>query len=119
VQRRRDNFVSGGAAMITTLVQFQLPTVITIEEATRRFETSAPKYQNLAGLIRKYYIRSEDGRIAGGIYLWESRRAAERVYDGEWRERVEKLYGARPTITWFDSPVVVDNLTGGTITKAA
>jgi hypothetical protein len=118
-QRRRDNFVSGGAAMITALVQFQLPTAITLEEATRRFETSAPKYQNLAGLIRKYYIRSEDGRIAGGIYLWESRRAAERVYDGEWRERVEKLYGARPTITWFDSPVVVDNLTGGTITKAA
>ena len=89
--------------MITTLVQFQLPTAITLEEATRRFETSAPKYQNLAGLIRKYYIRSEDGRIAGGIYLWESRRAAERVYDGEWRERVEKLYGASPTITWFDS----------------
>ena len=24
-----------------------------------------------------------------------------------------------PTITWFDSPVIVDNLTGGTITKAA
>ena len=39
---------------------------------------SAPKYQNLAGLIRKYYIRSEDGRRAGGIYLWELRQAAER-----------------------------------------
>ena len=76
--------------MITTLVQFQLPSAITLDEATRRFEASAPKYQNLAGLIRKYYIRSEDGRVAGGIYLWESRRAAERVYDGEWRERVEQ-----------------------------
>ena len=29
--------------MITTLVQFQLPTAITLEEATRRFEASAPK----------------------------------------------------------------------------
>jgi hypothetical protein len=44
--------------MITTLVQFHLPAAITLEEATRRFEVSAPKYQNLAGLIRKYYIRS-------------------------------------------------------------
>ena len=104
--------------MITTLVQFALPSPISLAEATRRFETSAPKYQNLAGLIRKYYIRSEDGRIAGGIYLWESRQAAERVYDGEWRERGEKLYGAKPTMAWFDSPVIVDNLTGG-ITKAA
>jgi Putative mono-oxygenase ydhR len=105
--------------MITAIVQFQLPSPITLAEATRRFESSAPKYQNLPGLIRKYYIRSEDGRIAGGVYLWQSRQAAERVYDGEWRARVEKLYGAKPTITWFDSPVVVDNLAGGAITNAA
>ena len=105
--------------MITTIVQFELPAALTLDEATRRFETSAPKYQNLAGLIRKYYIRSEDGRTAGGVYLWESRQAAARVYTGEWRERVEKLYGAKPQITWFDTPVVVDNLAGGAITKAA
>jgi hypothetical protein len=105
--------------MITTLVQFQLPSPISLAEATRRFESSAPKYQNLQGLIRKYYIRSEDGRIAGGIYLWETRADAEQVHNGEWRERVEKLYGAKPTIAWFDSPVIVDNLAGGSITKAA
>ena len=105
--------------MITAIVQFELASAITLAEATRRFESSAPKYQNLAGLIRKYYIRSEDGRTAGGVYLWESRQAAERVYDGEWRERVAKLYGAKPKITWFDTPVVVDNLAGGAITKAA
>jgi hypothetical protein len=107
------------AIMITTIVQFQLPAPVTLDEATRRFESSAPKYQNLAGLIRKYYIRSEDGRVAGGVYLWESREAAERLYDREWRERVEKLYGAKPVISWFDSPVIVDNLAGGAITKAA
>ena len=105
--------------MITTLVQFELPSPISLGEATRRFESSAPKYQNLQGLIRKYYVRSEDGRSAGGIYLWETRADAERVYNGEWRERVEKLYGAKPSITWFDSPVIVDNLAGGSITKAA
>ena len=105
--------------MITTLVQFSLPAPISLAEATKRFESSAPKYQNLAGLIRKYYIRSEDGCVAGGVYLWESRQAAERVYDAEWRERVEKLYGGKPSISWFDSPVVVDNAIGGTITKAA
>src|SRR5215211_2755392 len=101
--------------MITTLVQFQMSTPITIEDATRRFESSAPKYQNLPGLIRKYYIRSEDGRAAGGIYLWGSRQAAEKDYSGEWRARVEKLYGGKPVITWFDSPVIVDNFMGGKI----
>ncbi len=105
--------------MITTVVTFQLPSPITLEEATKRFESTAPKYQNLAGLIRKYYIRSEDGGVAGGIYLWESRVAAERAYNAEWRAMVEKRYGVTPAITWFDSPVIVDNLAGGAITKAA
>jgi hypothetical protein len=105
--------------MITAVVQFHLPAPISLSEATQRFESSAPKYQHLPGLIRKYYIRSEDGRAAGGIYLWESRAAAEKVYSGEWRERVEKLYGAKPEIAWYDCPVIVDNLAGGAITKAA
>ena len=43
----------------------------------------------------------------------------ERLYDEKWREFVEKLYGSKPKITWFDTPVVVDNLAGGAITKAA
>ena len=103
--------------MITALVQFALASPISLAEATQRFESSAPKYQNLPGLVRKYYIRSEDGRSAGGIYLWESRAAAEAVYNGEWRERVAKLYGGKPTIVWFDTPVVVDN--SGAVTRAA
>ena len=105
--------------MITALVQFALPSPISLAEATKRFESSAPKYQNLAGLVRKYYLRSEDGRSAGGIYLWESRAAAEAVYTGEWRERVAKLYGSAPQVSYFDTPVIVDNSAGGAITKAA
>jgi hypothetical protein len=103
--------------MITAVVQFALSLPISLAEATKRFESSAPKYQNLPGLVRKYYIRSEDGRSAGGIYLWETRAAAEAVYNGEWRARVEKLYGGKPTIVWFDTPVIVDN--SGAIAQAA
>jgi Putative mono-oxygenase ydhR len=105
--------------MITALVQFDLPSPITLAEATRRFEASAPKYQNLPGLVRKYYVVAEDGRRAGGVYLWESRQAAEAVYSGEWRERVAALYGSVPAITWFETPVIVDNAMGGTIATAA
>jgi len=105
--------------MITTLVQFQLASPVTLAEATRRFESTAPKYQNVPGLIRKYYVRSEDGRVAGGIYLWETRAAAERMYSDGWRAMVTKVYGVEPTVTWFDTPVIVDNLAGGAITKAA
>jgi hypothetical protein len=105
--------------MITAIVQFSLPKPITLEEAARTFESTAPKYQRLRGLVRKYYLCSEDGCRAGGVYLWETRAAAEAVYNSEWKARVKQLYGSEPEISWFDTPVIVDNQAGGTITKAA
>ncbi len=105
--------------MITTVVQFHLPAPIPLKEATRRFKTSAPKYHKLPGLIRKYYIHSEDGCTAGGVYLWEARAAAEQVYGGEWMARVTQLYGVAPVISWFESPVIVDNAIDETPPHAA
>jgi heme-degrading monooxygenase HmoA len=105
--------------MITAVVQFDLPKPASLEEAARMFESTAPKYKNLPGLIRKYYLRSEDGTRAGGVYLWESKAAAEKVYNGEWKARIKQVYGAEPEINWFDTPVIVDNAAGGEITKAA
>jgi heme-degrading monooxygenase HmoA len=105
--------------MITAVVQFDLPKPMSLAEAAQTFESTAPKYKNLPGLIRKYYLRSEDGCRAGGVYLWETKAAAEAVYNGEWKARVEQVYGSKPEILWFDTPVIVDNLAGGTITKAA
>jgi len=104
--------------MITAVVQFGLPKPVTLEEATKMFESTALKYKNLPGLIRKYYLRSEDGRKAGGVYLWENKAAAEKVYSGEWKARVQQVYGSTPEIQWFDTPVIVDN-SAGAASKAA
>ena len=104
--------------MITAIVQFALSHPVTLEEATKMFESTAPKYRDLPGLVRKYYLRTEDGRKAGGVYLWETKAAAEKIYSGEWKARVKLLYGSEPEIAYFDTPVVVDNLSGA-ITKAA
>jgi len=98
--------------MITALVQFKLKNAITPEKAKELFAASAPKFRNVPGLVRKYYLLAEDGRTAGGVYLWETRAASEAVYTPEWRKSIEERYGTQPTITWFDSPVIVDNLTG-------
>jgi hypothetical protein len=98
--------------MITALVQFALTRPLTLEEARTIFSGTAPKYRDVKGLIRKYYILSEDGRTAGGVYLWESRNHAETMYDETWRSFVLEKYGSTPTVTYFESPVVVDNPSG-------
>ena len=98
--------------MITAIVQFPLPEPLTLEEATEVFRSTAPIYRGVPGLVRKMYLLSEDGRTAGGVYLWETREAAERAYGGEWRRRVVERYGAEPRVAYFASPVSVDNVSG-------
>jgi hypothetical protein len=72
--------------------------------------STAPKYLDVPGLIRKYYLLSQDGSTVGGIYLWDSREEAEAMYTEEWRSFVREKYGTDPSVIYMDTPVVVDNL---------
>lgn len=97
--------------MITTVVRFALPAGTTREAAKGLYENSASTYQKVPGLIRKYYLYTEDGPVGGGIYLWESRQAAERLYTSEWRKGIAQRLGAEPEVLYFETPVLIDNLT--------
>lgn len=104
--------------MIVTVVTFNLAEPTTLEEITKIFTGTAPKYQGVPGLLRKNYWMSEDGRRAGGIYVWASRDDADRLYTAEWKKFVEDKYGTPPVIEYLHSPVMVDNR-DGTISFAA
>lgn len=98
--------------MVTAIVRFTLPASTTRAQAAELFKGSAPRYRTLPGLIRKYYLFSEQGPTGGGVYLWKSREAAEQVYSAEWRQMIRERYGVEPEVTYYDSPVLVDNVTG-------
>jgi len=98
--------------MIVTIVTFHLKQPATLAEITKTFQGTAPKYRGVPGLIRKNYFMSEDGRRAGGIYVWESRADAERMYTPEWKAFVESKYGTPPSVEHLHSPVMVDNREG-------
>jgi hypothetical protein len=98
--------------MITALVQFKLPQPFTREKARDIFSGTAPRYRKIHGLIRKYYLLSMDGETAGGVYLWNKRESAEALYTEEWKKFIFDKYGTRPSVTYFESPVIVDNVTG-------
>lgn len=98
--------------MITAIVNFQLPADATLEQVTPLFEASVPRYQGAPGLVRKYYLFDPDTRVGGGVYLWESREAADAMYSPEWRASIAERYGLEPDIRYFESPVIVDNTLG-------
>ena len=101
--------------MITAFVQFQFPQALNKDQARTAFLASAPQYRGVPGLLRKYYVLSDDGRCGGGIYLWQSREVAERFFTDDWRRVVTERFGAPPSIAYFLCPVVVDNVSNETL----
>ena len=94
--------------MITAIVRFPLPPGLSSEDVTRAYEHSAPQFQGAPGLVRKYYLHGAD-QTGGGVYLWESREAAEAMYSDAWRQRIAERFGTPPTIEYFDTPLIIDN----------
>lgn len=101
--------------MITTLVQFPLATALSREQATALFAQIVETYFHIPGLVRKYFLLSQDGTMLGGVYLWRSRQDAENFYTPTFHLAIQEKFGSEPTITYFESPVIVDNLRGEAI----
>lgn len=102
--------------MIIAFTSFTLPKPITREEARSIFLSTAPKYQGVPGLFRKQYLLSEDGITVGGVYLWNSKAEAEAMYTESWRTFVREKYGTEVIVTYFENPVLVDNVAQQIIT---
>jgi len=94
--------------MITAIVCFPLPQDLTPEDVKRAYEHSAPQFREAPGLVRKYYLHKAD-QTGGGVYLWQSREAAEAMYSDAWRQRIAERFGTPPTIEYFDTPLIIDN----------
>ena len=71
-------------ATCIVIVQFDLPKR-TEEQAIAGGTSTAPTYRALAtrGLVRKDYLNGDQG--AGGVYLWETRAAAEAWFTAQWQ----------------------------------
>jgi len=95
-------------AMMTAIVHFPLPRHMSAADVKAAFEQSAPLFRGVPGLIRKYYLHGADG-TGGGVYLWETREAAEAMYSDAWRRRIAERFGEAPEILFFETPVIVDN----------
>ncbi len=95
--------------MIIAHVRFPMP-ASNRAEFEQKLQASIVKYEKLDGLIRKYYIMTEDGKTAGGIYLWESKAKAQAWYTDEWAKNMAAAWGQAPMLEYLDCPIVVDSV---------
>jgi hypothetical protein len=95
--------------MHTVMWTFQVPEGTSKESLRQTIKATAHTYQGIPGLIRKYYGIRDDGKTLVGIYLWESRAAADRLYTPEWVATVTKRWGVPPLRQDWETPMVVES----------
>jgi hypothetical protein len=67
-------------------------------------------YRGVPGLVRKYYLYGDD-RTGGGVYLWNSREAAERSIPKRGKAPLHtQRYGALPEISFYETSVIIENV---------
>ena len=97
--------------MITSITRFQLPPGIPTDAVRKGFAEVAPKFKHPSGLLRKYFLISEDRKTGGGIYLWNSMEEARTFSEGMLRPMIRDKFQVEPSIEYYDVPVTVDNVT--------
>ena len=101
--------------MLTAIVQFVLPESMTANDASAFFANISQMFYDIPGLVRKYFLVDPASNTAGAVYLWESREAANSYFTENFKLMIQERFGAVPSITYFDCPVVVESQAGETI----
>ena len=104
--------------MITVLVNFELPAGLSRADVAARYGQTAPKYRDAKGLIRKYYLHDPETGKGGGCYLFANRADAEAWFSEATIANLKSRY-ANVTVTYFETPVLVDNMVPEIVGAAA
>jgi len=103
--------------MITSITRFQFPRCIPTEAVKKGFLEVAPKFKHPSGLLRKYFLISEDAKTGGGVYPWNSMEEARTFSEGVLRTMIRDKFQVEPSIEYYEAPVVVDNVTSEIIAQ--
>lgn len=67
-----------------------------------KMKKSFPEYQAIDGLGEKFYSFTENRKLFGGIYFWNTKAAAQAWFTEKWFERTEKSYGQRGQVDYYE-----------------
>lgn len=62
------------------------------EELLRRAREREPRFQEIPGLLQKYYLKTGEPGEYAGIYVWESREALSSYRESELAASIPEAY---------------------------
>lgn len=98
--------------MYISVVEIDLPPGIDVPALKALFCESGRRYADVDGLLRKYYTLQDD-KTTGGVFVWDTLEHAKAGHaDPAWHKLIMDRYGSAPRVSYYEVPVVVDNLMG-------
>jgi hypothetical protein len=100
--------------MITVIVNFKIAEDVDENAIKQKFLETSPMYRDVSGLIRKNYLIDIERHTAGGVYTFDNLENAKMWFDQERINWLTNRYSS-PSITYFETPIVVDNESGNIV----
>ena len=102
--------------MITVVVNFEIAEELQKNAVEKKFLETAPMYRDVNGLIRKNYLIDIEHHKAGGVYTFDTIENARAWFNQERIDWLTARYSV-PDITYFETPIIVDNDSGNIFHK--
>ena len=101
--------------MYISIVEIDLPAGTDCAALKDAFMTTAPRYVDVPGLLRKYYTM-QDSKMTGGIFVWDTLENAQAGHaDPGWQKIIADRYGNEPRVAYYEVPTIVDNVMGAVL----
>ena len=98
--------------MYISVVEIDLPPDVDVAALRNVFTEAGRRYTDVEGLLRTYYTL-KGGTVTGGVFVWDTLEHAEAGHaDPDWHKIIMDRYGTEPRVTYYEVPVIVDNIMG-------
>jgi len=109
---------ASSATPVVAIVRVPKPWYAPRAVVVGKMRDTMPEYAQLPGLAFKAFSFERESADYGGVYYWRDRASAQAWFNQAWVDRVRKERGSEPQVRFFDAPVSIDNVPGGTPANA-
>tara|TARA_Y100001970_G_C14117497_1_gene794443 strand:- start:129 stop:449 length:321 start_codon:yes stop_codon:yes gene_type:complete len=99
--------------MILAYLNFDYSEYFSDEDIKNKYSNSLERYKKIPGLLRKYYTINSEKKIAGGVYLFDSMKAAKALLESNsFERRIQKIFGTKKKmyLRYETVQYIVDNI---------
>ncbi len=96
--------------MIIAVVEYKLPSILPRGQVLEIFKMAEGKFRGLDGLEQKYFTYDESTGNGLSVYIWSSLEKATQCFSPPFATEFERIFNAKPTIRYFDTLMVIDNV---------